>query len=223
MTHTDRSFWILAAGLAGLAGYVDAIGFLKLGGLFVSFMSGNSTRLAVSLANGSDLWQLAFKLIVAFVAGVVAGSYVSWRTKAWRKPIVMVFVTILLTLAAMVNSWHFDYATVLLLAAAIGAADSVFQLNGEVSIGVTYMTGTLVKLGQHATAALTGGPLLGWLPYLLLWCGLVSGAVLGASLYVRLGSICLWGAPATAVVLTILAAYLTRGQRQERASGSAPG
>ena len=35
----------LAAGLSGVAGYVDAIGFLKLGGFFVSFMSGNSTRL----------------------------------------------------------------------------------------------------------------------------------------------------------------------------------
>ena len=41
MTNYDARFWILAAGLSGMAGYVDAIGFLKLGGLFVSFMSGN--------------------------------------------------------------------------------------------------------------------------------------------------------------------------------------
>ncbi|MDA0743603.1 MAG: DUF1275 family protein, partial [Proteobacteria bacterium] len=27
--------------LAGLAGYVDSLGFLHLGGVFVSFMSGN--------------------------------------------------------------------------------------------------------------------------------------------------------------------------------------
>ena len=31
--------------MSTLAGYVDAIGFLHLGGLFVSFMSGNSTRM----------------------------------------------------------------------------------------------------------------------------------------------------------------------------------
>ncbi|MDM8353607.1 DUF1275 family protein, partial [Brevundimonas diminuta] len=38
--------------LAGLAGYVDSLGFLHLGGVFVSFMSGNTTRLAVNLAEG---------------------------------------------------------------------------------------------------------------------------------------------------------------------------
>jgi uncharacterized membrane protein YoaK (UPF0700 family) len=42
----------LACALSALAGYVDGIGFLHLGGLFVSFMSGNSTRMGVSLAEG---------------------------------------------------------------------------------------------------------------------------------------------------------------------------
>jgi uncharacterized membrane protein YoaK (UPF0700 family) len=40
----------LACALSAVAGYVDGIGFLQLGGLFVSFMSGNSTRMGVSLA-----------------------------------------------------------------------------------------------------------------------------------------------------------------------------
>ena len=42
----------LACALSALAGYVDGIGFLHLGGLFVSFMSGNSTRMGVSLTDG---------------------------------------------------------------------------------------------------------------------------------------------------------------------------
>ena len=39
---------LLAVLLAALAGIVDAIGFIRLGHLFVSFMSGNSTQFAVT-------------------------------------------------------------------------------------------------------------------------------------------------------------------------------
>ena len=67
----------LACALSALAGYVDGIGFLHLGGLFVSFMSGNSTRLGVSLA-ASD-WTgatQALVLVALFVVGAAAGSLI---------------------------------------------------------------------------------------------------------------------------------------------------
>src|SRR6266481_5693140 len=67
----------LACALSALAGYVDAIGFLHLGGLFVSFMSGNSTRMGVSLAEGQWLSAAeAFGLIALFVIGAAAGSLI---------------------------------------------------------------------------------------------------------------------------------------------------
>ncbi|PTS89246.1 DUF1275 family protein, partial [Caulobacter sp. HMWF009] len=70
----------LAAALSGVAGYVDAIGFLKLGGFFVSFMSGNSTRLGVGLATGHlEAALTALVLIALFVAGVVLGALVANR------------------------------------------------------------------------------------------------------------------------------------------------
>ena len=47
----------LAYVLAGIAGYVDAMGFRHLGGVFVSFMSGNTTRLGVDIAMGD--WDKA--------------------------------------------------------------------------------------------------------------------------------------------------------------------
>src|SRR5204863_9869629 len=64
----------LACALSALAGYVDGVGFLHLGGLFVSFMSGNSTRMGVSLAEGR--WHDAAEalgLIALFVAGAGRG------------------------------------------------------------------------------------------------------------------------------------------------------
>ena len=210
MTDYDTRFWGLAAGLAGLAGFVDAIGFLKLGGLFVSFMSGNSTRLAVGLATHSAVWHIAVELIGSFVLGVMTGSYAAMRAGGLRKPIVLVVVLLLLTAAAIADGYHCERLVVLLLAAAMGAENAVFQRDGEVSIGVTYMTGTLVKLGQRATSALTGGPPFGWLPYLLLWCGLVGGAVIGANLYTHIGHPSLWGAPAAALLLALYAAWLAK-------------
>jgi uncharacterized membrane protein YoaK (UPF0700 family) len=82
----------LACTLSALAGYVDGIGFLHLGGLFVSFMSGNSTRLGVFLAaaHWSDAAQ-AIGLIALFVIGAAAGSLIVFSRSianagyCWRK------------------------------------------------------------------------------------------------------------------------------------------
>jgi uncharacterized membrane protein YoaK (UPF0700 family) len=77
----------LACALSALAGYVDAIGFLRLGGLFVSFMSGNSTRMGVSLAEG-QWWHAATSLglIALFVVGAAAGSLIVLGRGANRQP-----------------------------------------------------------------------------------------------------------------------------------------
>ena len=58
---TVKSNLALACALSALAGYVDGIGFIHLGGLFVSFMSGNSTRLGVMIAEMN--WPKALEAI----------------------------------------------------------------------------------------------------------------------------------------------------------------
>ena len=64
--------------LAGLAGYVDSLGFLHLGGVFVSFMSGNTTRLAVNLAEGRWLAAGAVAgVLLLFVLGAMLGALVA--------------------------------------------------------------------------------------------------------------------------------------------------
>ena len=71
MTPYDRR---LGAALSSIAGYVDAVGFLMTGGFFVSFMSGNTTRMAIGLADAAQQAALAGGLIFAFVIGAVAGG-----------------------------------------------------------------------------------------------------------------------------------------------------
>ena len=205
----------LAAGLSAVAGYVDAIGFLKLGGFFVSFMSGNSTRLGVGLATGQ--WatvRTALALIGLFVAGVVLGALAARRAGEGRRSVVLALEAALLAASAGLFATGFDVAGVAAMVLAMGAENAVFQRNGDVGVGLTYMTGTLVKVGQRIAAALTGGDRWAWGPYALLWIGLTAGGALGAAAYLRLGVVAVWAA---AAVLGVLALICAVGERRGRA------
>ncbi len=71
--HYPRGVAVVAVFLSALAGFVDAMGFITLGGYFVSFMSGNSTKLAVSLGEGLVGTALTGAgIVVLFVIGVMA-------------------------------------------------------------------------------------------------------------------------------------------------------
>ena len=93
MLRSDRRLLALAVGLSGLAGFVDAIGFLEAGGFFISFMSGNSTRLAVGVAEGTTAALAAVALIIGFVGGCVLGFIVGHLAGTRRRPAVTALVT----------------------------------------------------------------------------------------------------------------------------------
>lgn len=208
MTRYDRRTRLLAASLSAVAGYVDAIGFVTLGGFFVSFMSGNTTRVAVGLAEGSSAGLIAAGLIGAFVGGVVAGSLLGRRARANRRPAVLIFTAGLLGLASTLGGQGAGFAAMVLVAVAMGAENTVFAEAGEVRIGLTYMTGALVKLGKGIATALTGGDRLAWWPYFLLWFGLLIGASTGALAHDRFGLDALWAAALVMALLAIAAAKL---------------
>lgn len=201
MIRHDREARLLAIALSTLAGYVDATAFVMLGGFFVSFMSGNTTRLGVGLAEGTGAAPAAALLLGAFVLGVVAGSLCGHFAGARRRMVVMAFVALLLAGAAGLNLMALPWAAAFALAFAMGAENAVFEQGGDVQIGLTYMTGTLVRFGQRVAAALLGGPRLEWAPYLLLWMGLLAGTIAGAFAQRYWGQGALWIAAGAAAVL----------------------
>ena len=90
--------------LAALAGFVDALAYLDLGGFFASFMSGNTTRLGVGIATADHASaKTAGALICAFICGVMIATMLSMRFARRRKPVVMLAVAVLLGLAALVT------------------------------------------------------------------------------------------------------------------------
>ena len=197
----------LACALSGLAGYVDGIGFLQLGGLFVSFMSGNSTQLGVGLTQDVSSALLPAALIGSFVTGVVIGALAGHFAASRRRPVVLLVVAILLAAAAICHERGDDIAAVTVMAIAMGAENAVFERDGERSIAVTYMTGALVKLGQRIMSALLGGDRWAWIWHLVLWSGLVIGAAIGAAVYSWIGLAGLGFAATTAALMAIVVSF----------------
>jgi len=198
---------LLACALSALAGYVDAIGFLQLGGLFVSFMSGNSTRMGVSLAEGQ--WSSALEslgLVALFVIGAAVGSLIVLGRGANRQPWVLLVEALLLGAAALAYGLDQSNVAVAAIVLAMGLENAVFQIQGGGGLGLTYVTGALVKVGQLAASALAGGARWGWAPNLLLWAALVAGSWCGAAAYhwINLGAI--WFASAAALALSAVVA-----------------
>lgn len=191
-----------------MAGFVDSVGFLSANGYFVSFMSGNSTRLGVAL--GTDPFQAAMPglLIVGFLGGVIAGALAARWAGAWRKAAVLSVVSAMLVMAAMGRAWGNPAIMLGGMVFAMGALNNTFQRGGEVTVGLTYMTGALVKLGQGIAAALSGEKDTRWMSWAALWAGLLAGAVLGAFLQDRLPMGCLWIAAAWSALMTAIALRL---------------
>jgi uncharacterized membrane protein YoaK (UPF0700 family) len=200
----------LACALSALAGYVDGIGFLHLGGLFVAFMSGNSTRMGVSLAAGQWGTALdAFGLIVLFVAGAAAGSMIVLGRGAHGQSWVLFGEAVLLALAALCYAFGLPNLAVAAIVMAMGLENAVFQADGGAGLGLTYMTGALVKVGQLIAAALRGGPRFGWVPNVLLWGAMVVGVVVGGLAYHWINLAAIWFAAGGALALSAMVAVTT--------------
>lgn len=198
---------LFAIGLAAIAGFVDAVGFLELGGYFVSFMSGNTTRFGAGLASLSSEALIALALIVTFVGGVVVGTLIG-RDVTARRPTILAFVTAILTVAAFLGAFDLPAVALFLVALAMGAKNTVFERDGEVAMGVTYMTGALVKVGQRLAVALRGGDRTGWVWYFALWAGLASGATIGATVQLHIGIAALWLAAAASALFLLFAVFV---------------
>ena len=195
MHRYDPARQRLALGLAGLAGLVDATGFVVAGGYFTSFMSGNTTRMGVELVERPVLALAPLGLIAAFLVGVIGGAMIARRIPSRRKPVLLGMITLALAAGAGLLAAGHSIPFLALSAIAMGMANNVFSRDGEVTVGVTYMTGALVRFGQGIAARIAGEPLAAARGYGWLWSALAAGAAAGGALSLRSP---LWAAGAAA-------------------------
>ncbi|MBX7494593.1 DUF1275 domain-containing protein [Qipengyuania sp. 6B39] len=180
MHRYDPARQKLALGLAFLAGAADATGFLASGGYFASFMSGNTTRLGLDLVPDPAVARVPLAIIGSFVAGVVIGALIANRWPAYRKRGLLAVVTLMLAIGAILSQAGSSLGFIAATAMAMGLANNIFSRDGEVTVGVTYMTGALVRFGQGVAARLSGRPNHAMRGYGLLWTALAMGAAAGA-------------------------------------------
>lgn len=205
----------LAIGLAGLAGFVDGVGYLAAGGYFVSFMSGNTTRLGVDLAAAPASALLPALLILGFVCGAFAGAMVALKSSAWQARNVLAGVALLLTAGAIAQLAGRTPLVLGALVLAMGALNNCFLREGANSFGLTYMTGALVRFRQGLAYRLCGRPAPGFAGLLLLWVALGSGAILGALAFteIRAESVAL---AAGLAIVTLAASILIGPDRRNQ-------
>ncbi len=101
-----------------IAGIVDAIGFIHLkNGLFVSFMSGNTTHVAMLLSShqyGQSFYYIG--VIFLFVAGITVGEMIAVLQPQNYRWLVMSTVSILLFSAIFIEKITVPIATNFVLA-----------------------------------------------------------------------------------------------------------
>ncbi len=173
--------------LAALAGLLGATAFTHSAGYFVTFMTGNAQRAVLGVFR-DDVWLsiTATLLIVCFVAGVVIASVC--RRHCWvahpHGPTVLTTLSLVGATALDIvlgekAEGQLDLLPILFVVFGIGALNTSFVKDGEVSVPLSYVTGTLVKFGQGIERHIAGGQAADWLGYFLLYASVSLGAAAG--------------------------------------------
>jgi uncharacterized membrane protein YoaK (UPF0700 family) len=213
----------VAAVLAVVTGYVDAVAFTRMFDVFVANQSGNVILFGIGLgdADWDAVWRPGLAM-ATFVAGVVCGLLLARRVAVGRRaPTLLLVECVVLVVVA---AWAGDLAHrtvafsgvqgVVLLALAsfaMGIQTDVIRRAAGVSVATTYQSGTLTHLGDELAGAVARSALSPAARRALVVMGAVVtayvvGAALGAAIVGEWGH----GLWAAAAVCALVGAWLWR-------------
>jgi uncharacterized membrane protein YoaK (UPF0700 family) len=161
LSDDTRVKWALAVFLALVAGYLDSYGLLVLG-TYVSFMSGNTTFAGLKIGQGN--FQAALPSAIAvlfFVTGSFVGNIFSQsRLRYSHRLIFGVIAALLATVAGLERHglWNAP-GEVATLSLAMGMMNPALAKVGAESVSLTFVTGTLNRIGGNLAAAAGRKPL----------------------------------------------------------------
>jgi uncharacterized membrane protein YoaK (UPF0700 family) len=193
--------WIGAGVLAGVAGMVNAVGFLGFEHQAVTHMTVTSTLLAVTAVHGDihAVWQL-LGVIVGFVVGaVLSGMIIQDSTlRLGRRYGVTLAIESLMLFATVPLFRYQPWLGAVMAAMACGLQNAMATTFSGALVRTTHLTGMFTDLGIGLGHALRRMPLSRrrlWLSTLII-CGFLAGGAIGALLFFRMGYAALY-LPAT--------------------------
>jgi uncharacterized membrane protein YoaK (UPF0700 family) len=214
----------LAICLALTAGYLDGYGLLVLG-TYVSFMSGNTTMAGLSIGQANLLAALSPGVaIVSFVAGSLVGNLVTHSRLRHGHRVLFGFVAALLVVV-----WRLSHNTMLAnvniagLGFGMGMVNPALSRIGAEAVSLTFVTGTLSRIGSHLAFALWRAPVPApegsWDTHLYraridaqLWASFISGAALSGMVMSVTKNFVLLPGIAMMVVLALVSPAETRAR-----------
>ncbi|MFE1602525.1 YoaK family protein [Methylobacterium sp. ID0610] len=179
----------LALALSGLAGCADAIGFLQFSQLFMSFMSGNTTRFGVAVA-GAD-WEGVTRItsvIAIFCFGAFAGTLIAAWSGRWRLPVLLGLQAAFLSVGLIMPQGPYAFPIhAYPVVFALGMQNATLQDEDGRSLALTYVTGAVVRFGTGLANLLLHKPAKSFWIQAPLWGALSAGAVTGGVLHAHFG------------------------------------
>jgi uncharacterized membrane protein YoaK (UPF0700 family) len=207
----------LAACLAMIAGFVDAYGIINYN-TYLSFMSGNTTQTGFKTGQGQIAAAVPSALaIVFFVGGSFAGALLAHS--AVRRPRRMDLVVVAASLALIFGLTQLGFLSggvhISVLSFAMGLSNTALSRVGAESVSLTFVTGTLSRLGVHLAMAVKHLPVPDsqgtWdtqihrvLVLAGIWAGFIGGAILSGAATPRFGA---WVLLFPLLILSVLAAF----------------
>jgi uncharacterized membrane protein YoaK (UPF0700 family) len=186
----ERRQTLLAICVALVAGYLDAYALRTLG-VFVSFMSGNTTMAGLRSGEGHLMSALAPALAIpSFVTGSFAGTWItSYRNRYSHRLLFLVSAILLCIILILAPRESLRMVNIAVLSIATGLLNPALSRVGSESVSITFVTGTLSRLGRHLALAARGVPLPdaegSWDGHVRracldfsIWAGFLIGAVL---------------------------------------------
>ncbi|KQY09983.1 hypothetical protein ASD37_06420 [Mycobacterium sp. Root135] len=206
---TTRIFF--AVSLAVVAGVADTIGFLEYGQLFMSFMSGNTTRFGEAASSLDWVGVARFGSVIAlFCFGAFLGTLIAAWSGPWRLSTLLVITALLLTVGLVMPQGPdavplHAYPVVL----ALGLQNATLQDEAGRSLALTYVTGTVIRFGAGLANILLHKPAPSFWIQGPLWAGLTAGAVCGGVLQHHFGEAAFLAPAALAGALAGIALVMT--------------